>query len=144
MKMVWPPVKMDILDRVRHPNLVRMYDNINVGDDIFVVMELIDGGEFFEYCERIGCLPEKEARVFWRQLASGVDYLHRMGICHRDIKLENLVLDSNHNLKLIDFGKSFVCLFCLFCLFCCFVLFCLDLICLHTLLDKRCKCVVEC
>ncbi len=57
----------------------------------------------------IGARIQIEARGFWRQLLSGVDYLHRSKICHRDIKLENIVMDSNHNLKLVDFG--FACSF---------------------------------
>jgi PAS domain S-box-containing protein len=102
--MNWPPSKIEMMDRIRHSNLVRMFDTISTGDEIMVIMELIDGGEFFDYCERMGAVPENEARVFWRQLLSGVEYLHRLNICHRDIKLDNLVLDAKHNLKLIDFG----------------------------------------
>ncbi len=102
--MQWPPLKIDILDRVKHPNLVRMFDVISTPEEVLVIMELIDGGEMFDFCERSGALPENQARVMWRQLLSGVDYLHRGGVCHRDIKLDNLVLDCKHNLKLIDFG----------------------------------------
>jgi serine/threonine protein kinase len=119
LNMVYPPQELRLLERVRHPNLVRMLDTIWADDDVFIVMELISGGEFFEYCMAAGALPEAQAQVYWRQLVSGVDYLHRGGICHRDIsmfstsfvvvlifsaELENLVLDSNHNLKLVDFG----------------------------------------
>ena len=83
--MQWPPLKIDILDRVKHPNLVRMFDVISTPDEILVIMELIDGGEMFDFCERAGALPENQARVMWRQLLSGVEYLHRLKICHRDI-----------------------------------------------------------
>lgn len=67
-------------------------------------MELVDGGDMFDYLDRRGALPEPMARSFWRQLLSAVDYLHRKGVVHRDIKLDNLVVDFEHNLKLIDFG----------------------------------------
>jgi serine/threonine protein kinase len=49
--MHWPPMKIDILDRVKHPNLVRMFDLIISPDEILVIMELIDGGEMFDFCE---------------------------------------------------------------------------------------------
>ncbi len=104
LNMVYPPQELRLLERVRHPNLVRMLDTIWDGDNIYMVMELISGGEFFEFCVAAGALTEPQAQGFWRQLVSGVDYLHRGGISHRDIKLENLVLDSNYNLKLVDFG----------------------------------------
>lgn len=109
LKMVFPPAEIRLMERVRHPNLMRMLEVIWTEDDIYLVLELIDGGEFFEYCSAAGQLTEQQARTFWRQLLGGVDYLHRSFICHRDIKLENIVLDSNHNIKLVDFG--FACSF---------------------------------
>lgn len=51
LSMHWPPMKIDILDRVKHPNLVRMFDLIISPDEILVIMELIDGGEMFDFCE---------------------------------------------------------------------------------------------
>jgi PAS domain-containing protein len=109
LNMIFPPQEIRLLERVRHPNLIRLLDTIWTEDEIFMVMELLNGGEMFEYCASIGALPEQHARNFWRQLVGGVDYLHRSFICHRDIKLENMVLDANHNVKLVDFG--FACSF---------------------------------
>ena len=90
LNMVYPPQELRLLERVRHPNLVRMLDTIWADDDVFIVMELINGGEFFEYCMAAGALGEPQAQCFWRQLVSGVDYLHRGGICHRDISKQSL------------------------------------------------------
>ena len=107
--MKYPPPKIDFLDTLRHPNMVRMFDTIIRPEETLIIMELIDGGDMFDYLERTGALPEAACRRFWRQLLSAVEFLHSNNIVHRDCKLDNLVLDSEHNLKLIDFG--FACSF---------------------------------
>ncbi|XP_064604147.1 5'-AMP-activated protein kinase catalytic subunit alpha-2-like isoform X2 [Liolophura sinensis] len=74
--------------------------------DIFMVMEYVSGGELFEYIVKNGKLKVSEARRFFQQIISGVDYCHRHMIVHRDLKPENLLLDSNLNVKIADFGLS--------------------------------------
>lgn len=109
LNMAFPPEKIVLLEHVRHPNLVQMFDTICTVDVIFIIMELIDGGEFFEYCAKVGALPEDQSRGFWKQLVSAVNFLHYNHICHRDIKLENIMLDATNNVKIVDFG--FACSF---------------------------------
>ncbi len=58
LNMVFPPQEIRLLERVRHPNLMRMLETIWTEDDIYLVLELIDGGEFFEYCSAAGRLNE--------------------------------------------------------------------------------------
>lgn len=70
-------------------------------------MEYVSGGELFEFIVKSGKISEKDARKFFQQIISGVDYCHRHKVVHRDLKPENLLLDCNHNVKIADFGELF-------------------------------------
>jgi Neu-associated kinase len=72
----------------------------------YLVTELCEGGDLMDYICARKYLSEACTRKFIRQIISAVDYLHRIGILHRDLKIENLLLDKNFNIKLIDFGLS--------------------------------------
>ncbi|KAL5149994.1 SNF1-related protein kinase catalytic subunit alpha KIN10 [Glycine soja] len=74
--------------------------------DIYVVMEYVKSGELFDYIVEKGRLQEDEARHFFQQIISGVEYCHRNMVVHRDLKPENLLLDSKFNIKIADFGLS--------------------------------------
>lgn len=73
---------------------------------MFIVQELCAGGELFGLLMHSGCFPEDIARYYFKQLISGLEYLHGKGIVHRDLKPENLVLDADFNLKIVDFGLA--------------------------------------
>lgn len=73
---------------------------------IFIVLELITGGELFDKIVAEGKFNEDMARFYFRQLVKGVKYCHNQGVCHRDLKPENLLLDDKGNLKISDFGLS--------------------------------------
>ena len=66
--------------------------------------ELAKNGDFFNYIKVSGSLPKPIVKVYVQQLIKAISSMHQAGVCHRDLKLENLVLDDNFNLKLIDFG----------------------------------------
>lgn len=66
--------------------------------------EYLSGGELFDYCMKHGPLPDSESKKFFTQLLLGVDWLHRNGVCHRDLKLENLMLNHEGVVKIIDLG----------------------------------------
>lgn len=80
------------------------YQVISTPTDIFMIMEYVSGGELFDYIVKHGKLKEYEARRFFQQIISGVDYCHRHMIVHRDLKPENLLLDHNLHVKIADFG----------------------------------------
>lgn len=90
----------------RHPHIIKLYQVISTPNDIFMIMEYVSGGELFDYIVKHGRLVEDEARRFFQQIVSGVDYCHRHMVVHRDLKPENLLLDQNLNVKIADFGLS--------------------------------------
>lgn len=90
----------------RHPHIIKLYQVISTPSDIFMVMEYVSGGELFDYILKHGKLEEREARRFFQQIISGVDYCHRHMVVHRDLKPENLLLDAQANVKIADFGLS--------------------------------------
>ncbi|CAM8901026.1 hypothetical protein QQ045_009870 [Rhodiola kirilowii] len=93
---------------LRHPNIVRFKEVILTPTHLAIVMEYASGGELFERISNAGRFSEDEARFFFQQLISGVSYCHAMQVCHRDLKLENTLLDGSPapRLKICDFGYS--------------------------------------
>ncbi|GMY12648.1 serine/threonine-protein kinase [Fagus crenata] len=93
---------------LRHPNIIRFKEVVLTPTHLAIVMEYAAGGELFERICTAGRFSEDEARYFFQQLISGVNYCHSMQICHRDLKLENTLLDGSPapRLKICDFGYS--------------------------------------
>ncbi|KAF8013965.1 hypothetical protein BT93_I1739 [Corymbia citriodora subsp. variegata] len=91
-----------------HPNIIRFKEVILTPTHLAIVMEYAAGGELFERICNAGRFSEDEARYFFQQLISGVSFCHAMQICHRDLKLENTLLDGSPapRLKICDFGYS--------------------------------------
>ena len=98
--------EINILHLCTHPHIIRLYEVIDTPTDIFLVNEYVAGGELFDYIVSKGRLSADEARNFFHQIISGVEYCHFQKIVHRDLKPENLLLDANNNIKLADFGLS--------------------------------------
>ncbi|XP_019171847.1 PREDICTED: serine/threonine-protein kinase SRK2A [Ipomoea nil] len=93
---------------LRHPNIIRFKEVILTPTHLAIVMEYAAGGELFDRICNAGRFSEDEARYFFQQLISGVSYCHSLQICHRDLKLENTLLDGSAapRLKICDFGYS--------------------------------------
>ncbi|EFN56161.1 hypothetical protein CHLNCDRAFT_57611 [Chlorella variabilis] len=98
--------EIKILRLFMHPHIIRLYEVVETPNDIYVVMEYVKAGELFDYIVEKGRLLEDEARHFFQQIISGVEYCHRNMVVHRDLKPENLLLDSKMNVKIADFGLS--------------------------------------
>ncbi|XP_052610684.1 putative sperm motility kinase W [Peromyscus californicus insignis] len=98
--------EVNILQSLEHRNIVRFFDMIDTLSTTYVIMEYV-AGEDLESCLRaLGCLKEEEARGIFRQVVSAVHFLHQRHIAHRDIKLENILVDAAGNAKLCDFGMA--------------------------------------
>lgn len=96
--------EVSILRGVSHPNIVRLHEMSETERHIGIVLEYASGGELFDYILNHRYLKDNAARRLFAQLISGVGYLHKKGIVHRDLKLENLLLDRNRNIIITDFG----------------------------------------
>ena len=98
--------EIHILRRIRHPNIIQLYDIIETKRQLFLITEYAKGGELFDYIVSKQRLPEDQACKFFQQIIYGVEYIHKLTIVHRDLKPENLLLDYNDTIKIIDFGLS--------------------------------------
>ncbi|KAJ7827048.1 kinase-like domain-containing protein [Mycena olivaceomarginata] len=96
--------EIEILDMLRHPNIVRLYDVFETDKFFGIILEYASGGELFDHILAHRCLKERDAAKLFAQLISGVWYMHQQNIVHRDLKLENLLLDRHRNLVITDFG----------------------------------------
>ena len=103
-------LEIDILKLCHHPNILRILDNFEDNDYIYIVTEFIEGGTLFKYLnENKSKLKEKKIAELTKQIASGIKYLHQFGICHRDLKPENISIKRQNDLeiiKIMDFGIS--------------------------------------
>lgn len=96
--------EISILRDLAHPNIVRLHEMVETERHIGIILEYASGGELFDYILNHRYLKDPAARKLFAQLVSGVGYLHKKGIVHRDLKLENLLLDQNKNIIITDFG----------------------------------------
>jgi serine/threonine protein kinase len=103
----WPGREMSVMRNLNHANIVQLLDCVAMPNCHHLILELVDGGELLSYCFDSGRLPEATARPIFRDILNAVDYIHRKGIAHRDLKLENCLIDSaTKRVKLIDFGLA--------------------------------------
>ena len=94
---------MKLLD---HRNVLKMVDVLQTGKNIYLILDLLTGGDLFDRLEQAKRFEEDVARKYFQQLISGLYYLHAQGIAHRDLKPENLLLDTNNIIFIADFGFS--------------------------------------
>ncbi|XP_029155762.1 serine/threonine-protein kinase grp isoform X1 [Nylanderia fulva] len=89
-----------------NPNIIQYFGKRSEPNMEYIFLQYASGGELFDRIEPDVGMPICEAQKYFRQLISGVEYLHGRGVAHRDLKPENLLLDDNNNLKISDFGLA--------------------------------------
>lgn len=98
--------EISILKMLRHPNVVKLLETFDTDKHHLIVMELCPGGDLLNYVRKRRKLNEKYAKFVFKQIMEGLAYLHDNGVVHRDIKLDNILLDGHGNIKIADFGVS--------------------------------------
>lgn len=105
--------EIQALQELRHDGIIRLYDVYQTNEKIFIIMELMEGGELFDYVVQKGTLTEEEASKIVRKVTSAIAYMHQQNFIHRDLKPENLLLKKmpqspyeDVDVKIIDFGLS--------------------------------------
>jgi serine/threonine protein kinase len=100
--------EISTLELLDHPNIIKLHDHYNMPNQIFIVLELVRGGELFDRIVRENGLSERDAKHVFRSVCNALEYMHSLDVMHRDVKPENMLLVSNHSsdVKIIDFGFS--------------------------------------
>ncbi|KAJ4819598.1 hypothetical protein LUZ62_032164 [Rhynchospora pubera] len=96
----------DILITVRNPFVVRFFYSFTCKENLYLVMEYLNGGDLYSLLRTIGCLDEKNARIYLAELVLALEYLHSLRIIHRDLKPDNILIAGDGHIKLTDFGLS--------------------------------------
>ncbi|XP_041042130.1 death-associated protein kinase 1 isoform X3 [Carcharodon carcharias] len=102
--------EVSILKEIQHPNIITLRDVYENKTDVILILELVSGGELFDFLAEKESLTEEEATEFLKQILNGVHYLHSKSIAHFDLKPENIMLldkkSPKPRIKLIDFGLA--------------------------------------
>ncbi|XP_010254907.1 PREDICTED: probable serine/threonine protein kinase IRE4 isoform X2 [Nelumbo nucifera] len=96
----------NILITVRNPFVVRFFYSFTCRDNLYLVMEYLNGGDLYSLLRKVGCLEEDIARIYIAELVLALEYLHSLGIVHRDLKPDNILIAHDGHIKLTDFGLS--------------------------------------
>jgi calcium-dependent protein kinase len=101
--------EISIIKELDHPNILKVYEAYEDHDSIFIVTELIHGGELFDEISKRQNFTEQDASVIIKQILEAMAYCHGLNIVHKDLKPENLLLQEKDNVefvKVIDFGTA--------------------------------------
>jgi hypothetical protein len=99
--------ELSFMKQMRHPFIAEFYEFLEDEQAYYYFMEYAENGSLLRYVMMNGPMSEAQARHYFSQLVSVLEYLHRdLRVCHRDVKAENLLLDRHNNIRVIDFGLS--------------------------------------
>ncbi|EAY10638.1 CAMK family protein kinase [Trichomonas vaginalis G3] len=103
---VYPHFRNEILihSKINHPSVTQLKDVILDNDNVYIFLELCDGGDMNDIVQEFGGLSEDEAEHYFHQIMEALSYIHKLGVAHRDVKLENILVTADDDAKLTDFG----------------------------------------
>ncbi|GMH19702.1 hypothetical protein Nepgr_021543 [Nepenthes gracilis] len=96
----------NILITTRNPFVVRFFYSFTCKENLYLVMEYLNGGDLYSLLRNLGCLDEDMARVYIAEVVLALEYLHSLNVVHRDLKPDNLLISPDGHIKLTDFGLS--------------------------------------
>ncbi|XP_008234378.2 PREDICTED: probable serine/threonine protein kinase IRE [Prunus mume] len=96
----------NILILVRNPFVVRFFYSFTCRENLYLVMEYLNGGDLYSLLRNLGCLDEDMAKVYIAEVVLALEYLHSLNVVHRDLKPDNLLIGQDGHIKLTDFGLS--------------------------------------
>merc|ERR1711976_794783 len=95
-----------IMQNMDHPYIVKLHYAFQTKEKLYLVMDLLSGGELFEHLSNAGRFSEERCKLYGAEVASALDHVHKNNIIYRDLKPENLVLDGAGHVVLTDFGLA--------------------------------------
>jgi serine/threonine protein kinase len=98
--------EISIMKMLNHPFIVNLYDVLQTQNNIYLILELVTGGELFDRIVSAKKFDEDTGRRFFQQLVVALHFCHKQGVCHRDLKPENLLVDDKGSIKITDFGLA--------------------------------------
>lgn len=99
-------LEISIMRSLNHPNIVRLFDVLQTSNNIYIILELVTGGELFDRIVSARRFNEPTARRYFQQIVVALQFCHAQGIAHRDLKPENLLLSDQDNIKITDYGLA--------------------------------------
>jgi len=98
--------EIDILEKVSHPNIIKYFCKMEDFDSVYIIMEYIQAETLYDFVLRSDEIPEMLVKLLFNSIVSGLTYLHSLGIIHRDLKAENILITEKGDVRIIDFGLS--------------------------------------
>ncbi|KAK3592808.1 hypothetical protein CHS0354_009252 [Potamilus streckersoni] len=98
--------ELEAASKLKHENIINVFEVMESKNSVYIVMELAQGGDLLDKITEEGPLSKEQAQKIFKQIVEAVEYMHRQNMAHRDLKLENILLDSEGNVKVTDFGFS--------------------------------------
>ncbi|EAT43570.1 AAEL005010-PA [Aedes aegypti] len=103
------PRELSVLMKIRHPNIIKIHSILKRERMVFIFMDYAEGGDLLKYINKNGIIKETQAKRWFAQLVSALQYLHSIDIAHRDLKCENILISKKGTVLLADFGFARVC-----------------------------------